>query len=166
MPKLTSSLPVPPLRVIHTSRRPDPHFRKIPHRILRLRQPSHRRLPRPQIRLRITLLQYAFRTGQVPSAERELGLVFFLHGGFGVPGDGLAGVDGTAELAVLEGAAEAVLGEFVPEIGGLHKELEGVSFVADKGVGWGSTFVEERLGVYQSMLVCRCWALLTSSCSA
>lgn len=146
--KLTSCLPVPPLRIIHTGRRPDPHFREISHRILRLRQPCHRGLPRPQVRLRIALLQYAFRTGQVPSAERELGLVFFLHGGFGVPGDGLAGVDGTAELAVLEGAAEAVLGEFVPKIGGLREELEGVSFVADERIGWGSAFIEERLGVY------------------
>jgi len=76
--------------------------------------------------------------------------MFFLHGGFGVPGDGLAGVDGAADLAVLVGVAEAVLGEFISEVGGLDEELEGVSFITDESIGRGSAFVEECLSDCES----------------
>lgn len=75
--------------------------------------------------------------------------MLLLHGGLGVPGDGLAGFDRTTELAVFVGGAEAVLGEFVPEVRGLGEELKGVPFVTEEGIRRGSAFIEKRLETRQ-----------------
>lgn len=91
-------------------------------------------LPRPQIRFRVALLQHPLRSREVPSAERQLALVLFLHGRFAVPGDALPRIDGAAQEAVFVGAPEAELGEFVAEVGGLGEELLRVSLVLYDGV--------------------------------
>ena len=60
--------------------------------------------------------------------------MLLLYSGFAVPGDGLAGVDGATEVAILVGSTEAKLGEFVAKVCGLGEELERVGFVAEDGV--------------------------------
>ena len=70
-----------------------------------------------------------------------------LNGGFTVPGDTVAGRDGTVEVTVFVGASKTVLAEFVAEVSRLEEELEGVDWVADDGVRGRCGLIEEGLGL-------------------
>lgn len=133
--------PIPPLRLLRTRRTPNAHLGEIPHRELRLRQPRGRGLARPEVGLGVALLEDALGAGQVPAAEGELALVLFLEGGFAVPGDGEARVDGAVHQPVFVGAAEAVLREFVGELGGLGEHFPGVGVVVGGLSGGVGCFV-------------------------
>ena len=71
--------------------------------------------------------------------------MFFLQGGFAVPGDGLAGINGAAHEAVFVGTAEAVLREFVGELGSALEHFPGVGVVAGGLSLAGRCFVPEGL---------------------
>ena len=91
------------------------------------------------------MLQDAVGAGEVPSAQRELGLVLFLYRSFAVPGDALPWVDGAGDETILVRAAETVLGEFISKVRGCGETVERVARV--RGNRRETGLVQEGLNV-------------------
>lgn len=127
--KLTSRSPIPPLCVLEIRRSPNANFGEITHGILGLGQTRLGGLARPQVCLRVTLLNDALGSSQIPARECQFALMFVLHGRFAVPGDALSRVDRTTEEAIFEGAAQTKLRELVTKVGCFEEELFCMCFV-------------------------------------
>ena len=112
--------PIPSFRLLQAGRRADAHLGEVSHGEFGFGQAAaHGGFSRPEVGFGVGLREDAFGAGEVPAAEGEFGLVLGLHGRFAVPRDALPRVDGAVEQAVFVGKAEAVLGEFVAERGGV-----------------------------------------------
>lgn len=108
-PARTCCSHIPLFRKLHVLLDPDPDLRIVPHRVLGLPQPLVRRAPRPQVRLRIALLQHPFAPRQVPATQRQLRLRVARLRRLGVPRYGPPGVHRTAQITVLVALPELVL---------------------------------------------------------
>lgn len=131
MSVLTSSPSVPPLRILQRPWTPNPHLTKIPHRKLGLGELPHRSLARPEIRLRVALLQDAVAAREVPTRQRKLGLDVALSRRLAVPMNRAPVVDGLPQLAVLKRLAQPRLRHLIPQPRRLVVQLERVLLVAN-----------------------------------
>ena len=105
------------------------HFCEVPQSIFSLCQPRLSSFTSPEIGLCITLLQYTFRSRQIPTAQSKFALVLLLHCCFAVPSNTLSRVNRASHQTVFIRTTETKLRKFIAQVRCFSEELLRVCFV-------------------------------------